>query len=133
MLNIILQNLFQINMGASAFLTGSGANLLAASLIAGAIGSDIFFSDWMIAAFPGAMILMILGWFIGTKIIFPLKKEERTPSIEGGMQTLKTELDSLGKANTFYNKTGLLLDAYFSGTKLKWIFDQFPELPSSNT
>ena len=28
--NIILQNLFQINMGASSFLTGSGANLLAA-------------------------------------------------------------------------------------------------------
>lgn len=97
--NIILQNLFQINMGASAFLTGSGANLLAASLIAGAIGSDIFFADWMIAAFPGAMILMILGWVIGTKIIFPLKKEERTPSIEGGMQTLKTELDSLGKVS----------------------------------
>jgi sodium-dependent dicarboxylate transporter 2/3/5 len=97
--NIILQNLFQINMGASAFLTGSGANLLAASLIAGAIGSDIFFSDWMIAAFPGAMILMILGWFIGTKIIFPLKKEEKTPSIEGGMNTLKTELHNMGKVS----------------------------------
>ena len=33
------------------------------------------------------------------------------------------ELDNLGKANTFYNKTGLLLDAYFSGTKIKWILD----------
>lgn len=97
--NIILQNLFQINMGASAFLTGSGANLLAASLIAGAIGSDIFFADWMIAAFPGAMILMILGWIIGTKIIFPLKKEEKTPSIEGGMDTLKTELRNMGKVS----------------------------------
>lgn len=33
------------------------------------------------------------------------------------------ELEGLGKANTFYNKTGLLLDAYFSGTKIKWILD----------
>ncbi len=97
--NIILQNLFQINMGASAFLTGSGANLLAASLIAGAIGSDIFFSDWMVAAFPGALILMIIGWVIGTKIIFPLKEGDKKPSIEGGMETLKNELHKMGKVS----------------------------------
>ena len=97
--NIILQNLFQINMGASSFLTGSGANLLAASLIAGAIGSDIFFSDWMIAAFPGAMILMILGWIVGSKIIFPIEKENRKPSIEGGMDTLRVELKNMGKVS----------------------------------
>ncbi len=36
--NIVLQNLFYINVGASGFLTGSGANLLAASLITGATG-----------------------------------------------------------------------------------------------
>lgn len=95
--NMILQNLFQINMGASAFLTGSGANLLAASLIAGAIGDDIFFSDWMIAAFPGAMILMIIGWIVGVKIIFPIKKEDRKPKIEGGMDSLKKELQKMGK------------------------------------
>lgn len=97
--NLILQNLFQINMGASAFLTGSGANLLAASLIAGAIGSDIFFADWMIAAFPGALILMILGWIIGTKIIFPIEKENQKPTIEGGMDTLKSELKKMGKVS----------------------------------
>ena len=28
-----------------------------------------------------------------------------------------------GKFETFYNKTGLFLDAYFSGTKIKWILD----------
>ncbi len=36
--NIALQNLFQINVAAGAFVTGSGANLLAAALIGGAIG-----------------------------------------------------------------------------------------------
>ena len=30
--------------------------------------------------------------------------------------------------STFYNKTGLVLDAYFSGTKIKWILDENPEL-----
>lgn len=38
------------------------------------------------------------------------------------------ELKKLGKASVFYKKTGLLLDAYFSGTKIKWILDQDPVL-----
>ena len=38
------------------------------------------------------------------------------------------ELKKLGKASVFYEKTGLLLDAYFSGTKIKWILDQDPVL-----
>ena len=33
-----------------------------------------------------------------------------------------------GKEKQFYDKTGLLLDAYFSGTKIKWILDQDPKL-----
>ncbi|NOR26973.1 MAG: sodium:sulfate symporter [Lutibacter sp.] len=94
--NLILQNLFQINMGAASFLTGSGANLLAAALIAGAIGTDIFFSQWMIAAFPVALGLMFIAWIVGMKIIFPLSKEERQPSIFGGMESLQKELESLG-------------------------------------
>ncbi len=95
--NIILQNLFQNNMGAASFLTGSGANLLAASLIAGAIGKDIFFSQWMMAAFPIALILMFIAYFVGTKIFFPIPKEDRTPVIEGGMERLKEELNKMGK------------------------------------
>ena len=96
--NIVLQNLFQINIGASGFITGSGANLLAGSLIAGSIGADFFgFQDWFIAAFPLCMILILIGWFVGTKLIFPMKPEERVPQIEGGMARLKTEFVSLGK------------------------------------
>ena len=38
------------------------------------------------------------------------------------------ELKREGKEKQFYEKTGLLLDAYFSGTKIKWILDQDPKL-----
>ncbi|HMT72599.1 MAG TPA: DASS family sodium-coupled anion symporter [Chitinophagaceae bacterium] len=96
--NIVLQNLFQINIGASGFITGSGANLLAGSLIAGALGQSMFgFQDWFFAAFPLCVILIMIGWFVGTKIIFPMKKEEQVPQIEGGMQRLKKEYEALGK------------------------------------
>ena len=95
--NIVLQNLFQINIGASGFITGSGANLLAGSIIAGSIGQSMFgFQDWFIAAFPLCMILIVICWFVGTKLVFPMKKEERLPQIEGGMQRLRQEYDALG-------------------------------------
>ena len=41
---------------------------------------------------------------------------------------LCNELKEAGKEKQFYEKTGLILDAYFSGTKIKWILDQDPEL-----
>ena len=92
--NLILQNLFQINLGANAFLTGSGAALLAGSLIAGAMGIGSFsYQDWFKAAFPMSVLLILIAWFVGSKIYFPLKKEERVPQIEGGME----RLNKLGK------------------------------------
>jgi len=33
------------------------------------------------------------------------------------------DLDNSGYKKIFYDKTGLILDAYFSGTKIKWILD----------
>ena len=99
--NLILQNLFQINLGANAFLTGSGATLLAGSLIAGAMGWGSFsYQDWFKAAFPMNIVLIFIAWFVGSKIFFPLKKEERVPQISGGMERLRDELKKLGKMKT---------------------------------
>ena len=36
------------------------------------------------------------------------------------------DLKARGYENTFRRKTGLLVDAYFSGTKIKWILDHVP-------
>lgn len=36
------------------------------------------------------------------------------------------ELKAAGHEATFQNKTGLVIDAYFSGTKLKWLLDNVP-------
>lgn len=111
--NIVLQNLFQVNIGASAFMTGSGANLLAVSLILGAGGSMVW-KDWFVVGFPLAMILLILGWLVGTKLVFPMKKEEQKPQIAGGMDTLRKEYDAMGKM-TFeeYKAIGIFLLVLF--------------------
>ncbi len=119
--NIVLQNLFYINIGASGFLTGSGANLLAASLIIGATGVDLFFSDWMMGNFPVAVGLMLIGYLVATKIFFPLKKEERVPQIEGGMDRLKEELGKLGKIS-FEEKKATVL---FLAILFFWATDKY--------
>ena len=119
--NIVLQNLLQINMGAGAFVTGSGANLLAAALIAGAIGSDIFFTDWMVVAFPISLAIMIIGFFVGTKFIFPLKPEEKKPQIKGGMMRLKRELVKLGKISFEEIRSVIIFIAVLS----LWVTDKY--------
>ncbi|MGE0089089.1 MAG: SLC13 family permease [Bacteroidales bacterium] len=106
--SIVLQNLFYINVGASGFLTGSGANLLAAALIGGAIGGNIFFSDWMMAMFPIMLIMMFLGYLLAMRVFFPLSPSERLPQIEGGMERLKSEYEKLGKI-TFLEKKSVII------------------------
>ncbi len=98
--SIVLQNLLYINIGAAAFVTGSGANLLAAALIGGAVGHTIFFSDWMTAMFPMVILMMFSGYFIAMKIWFPLPANQRIPQIEGGMERLKLEYARLGRVKT---------------------------------
>lgn len=97
--SIVLQNLMYINIGASGFLTGSGANLLAAALIAGATGSAVFFSDWLFAMFPIMIGLLLIGYLLAMKVFFPLSPGERLPQIEGGMDRLRQEYEKLGKLN----------------------------------
>ena len=120
--NLVLQNLFQINIGASAFMTGSGANLLAISLLTGAYSSvTMIYSDWLAAAFPLAMILLLIGWFIGVKVIFPMKPEEKKPQIEGGMERLRQELDAMGKMT----KEEFKSIAIFVGVLLMWVTESW--------
>ncbi len=119
--NIVLQNLFYINIGASGFLTGSGANLLAAALITGATGVDIFFADWMKANFVVAILLMFIGYLVATRIFFPLKKEERLPQIKGGMERLRSELEKLGKMDFQEVKSGVL----FISILALWATDKY--------
>ena len=94
--NIVLQQLLNINLGAGCFVTGSGANLLAAALIAGAIGGGVYFADWMMAMLPTMVGLMLIGYVLGMRYIFPLEEREKLPQIEGGMARLKEEQAKLG-------------------------------------
>lgn len=125
--NLVLQNLFQINVAATGFLTGSGAHLLAISLFMGAYGSTIGYSDWFVACFPLTVIMILLGWFIGTKVIFPMKEDEKKPQIEGGMERLRKELDAMGRITAEEYKA----IAIFLGVLILWSTDKFHGLDAT--
>jgi len=122
--SVVLQNLLYINIGASGFLTGSGANLLAAALISGAIGGNIFFSDWMMAMFPMMLIMMLIGYWFAMRVFFPLTPAERLPQIEGGIERLRSEYTKLGKVSFQEKKSVvifLLILTFWSTDKLHGI------------
>lgn len=105
--NLVLQNLLGINVSCGAFLTGSAANLVAVSLLAGA-GAKIFYVDWFMALAPLALIQLIIGMFVGTKLIFPLREQDQTPTIEGGLNRVKDELKAMGKISTDEIKSSVI-------------------------
>jgi di/tricarboxylate transporter len=81
------------------------------------------------AAFPLAMILLLLGWFIGVKVIFPMKPEERKPQIEGGMERLREELESMGKVRAEEYKS----IAIFLGVLIMWVTESLHGTEKSKT
>ncbi len=113
--NLVIQNLFQVNVGANAFYTGSGAHLLAISLIAGFVGScDFGYAEWLMACGPMSLITLVVGLLVGMYIFFPMKKEEQKPQIEGGLERLKKELDAMGKMKTEeYKAVGIFVLVLF--------------------
>lgn len=94
--NLVLQNLLANNVSASAFITGSAANLLAAQLLENA-GHKVFYAEWLMALLPLAIIQCAIAWYSGTKLIFPISKEDAVPKLEGGFERMREELNKLGK------------------------------------
>ena len=105
--NMVLQNLLANNVSASAFMTGSAANLVAVSLLEKA-GSPVHYGDWLLALFPLAVIQCAIAWWTGTRWIFPVSKEDATPKIEGGLRHLEEEYQKLGPIKVSEIRAGLI-------------------------
>lgn len=105
--NMVLQNLLANNVSASAFMTGSAANLVAVSLLEGA-GARVLYGDWFLALFPLAVLQCAIAWWTGTRLIFPITKEDAMPKLQGGRERLQEELNKLGKITAPEVRAGLV-------------------------
>lgn len=93
--NLVLQNLLANNVSASAFITGSAANLLAAQLMEKA-GAKVYYGEWLMAMLPFCILQCAIAWYSGVKWILPVSKAESKPQLEGGLERLREELRKLG-------------------------------------
>lgn len=93
--NLVLHNLLMINASCNTFMTGSGANLLGAALLAGA-GVSVYYFDWFMAGFPLVLGFGILAYLIGVKFVFHLTEEDKQPKLEGGREALVRAYNDLG-------------------------------------
>lgn len=93
--NLVLHNLLMINASCNMYMTGSGANLLGAALLAGA-GVQVFYFDWFMAGAPIVLAFGIIAYVIGVRFIFPLTNEDRQPKLEGGREALQRAYNELG-------------------------------------
>ena len=96
--NMVLQNLLANNVSASAFMTGSAANLVAVAMMEKA-GAAVTYDKWLMALLPLAVIQCAIAWWTGTRWIFPITKEDATPKLAGGFERLEEEYQKLGKIN----------------------------------
>lgn len=117
--NLVLYNLVMINCSCNAFMTGSGANLLAIALLAGA-GCTVYYFDWLMAGLPLVIGFGIIGYAIGTRFVFPIPKEDAVPKLEGGMESLQKAYKDLGP----FSASELKAIAIFGLVLLVWATDK---------
>jgi len=117
--NMVLQNLLANNVSASAFITGSAANLVAASLLESA-GYKVYYGDWLKVMLPLSIMQCLFAWYSGTRWIFPISKEDATPKMPGGSMRLRDELIKLGKISPAEIRAGIV----FLVVLLLWATDK---------
>jgi len=119
--NLMLQNLLGINVFSSGFMTGSTANLIAIGFILTMGGQRVYYTDWMFANLPVAIVAMAFAWWVGPKILFPIAEVDAHPKIPGGIDALKAQLVRLGPLS-FNERKGL---AIFGFVVFLWVTDRF--------
>lgn len=121
MKTLMLQNLHAIDGASTGFLTGANAHIIAVMLIFGMTGERIYYFDWLVAALPVALVALAITLLLGPTIMFPMKKKEKTPQLEGGIDRVKKELEKLGPVSINEIKAIII----FSLVVLMWMTDRF--------
>jgi anion transporter len=122
--NLFLQNLLGINIFSSGFMTGSAANLMAVGFLLTMGGTRVYYTDWMMANLPIAVIAMLIAWWIGPRFLLPIPAAAASPRIEGGVNALRRQLREMGPL-TFREKQGL---AIFTVVVFLWVTDRWHTL-----
>lgn len=115
--SLMIQELQSNNIFTSGILTATTCNVMAVGFIKQLGGQEVFYTDWLFASFPVALISMVMAWLLG--LIF-FKPEFDTPQGKG-LDVLRGELKSMGKLTANEWKVAVI----FVVTVFLWVTDRW--------
>ncbi len=115
--SMMIQELQSNNIYTSGILTATACNIMAVGFIRELGKQQVFYTDWLFAAFPIAAITMIIAWILG--LLF-LKPEHDTPKGQG-LQILRDQLKAMGQLTANEWKAAFI----FTLTVFLWVSDRW--------
>lgn len=89
---LILAIAWSASMGGLGTLLGSPPNAIVAGYAAAELGRNIGFLEWMMLGVPLALVFILIGWVLMTRVLYPF----RLDGIPGGNQMINDEINRLG-------------------------------------
>lgn len=82
-------------IGGLGTLIGTPPNIILAAIVNELFGVEISFAGWLVFAFPVVVTLLCIGWFMLTRLIYPIKFNK----LPGGKALIKKEMEALGRTS----------------------------------
>ena len=105
---------YAASIGSLGTIIGTPPNTLLVGYLQEAHGISIGFGQWMLVGVPLAVVMLIITWFLLTKVLFKPEIDE----IPGGRELINKELHKLGPMSTGEK----LVLAIFALAALSWVF-----------
>lgn len=110
---LLIATAYGASMGGVATLVGTPPNALLAGYASERLGITIGFAQWMMLGVPVALIMLVCGWLILTRIVFKLEAE----AIQGAAEAIQAEAQTLTPMTPGEKRTAVV----FGMTALLWI------------
>ena len=102
--SLMLGIAYGVTMGSVATLIGQPPTALMKAYLAEQQGYDMGFGQWMLVGVPFAMVMLVAGWLMLTKVIYrPALRE-----LPGGRALIEKQLSELGGLRTAEARVGMI-------------------------
>jgi sodium-dependent dicarboxylate transporter 2/3/5 len=105
---------YAASIGSLSTIIGTPPNTLMVGYLQEAHGIDVGFGQWMLVGVPLSAVMLVVAWYLLTKVLFRPEIDE----IPGGRRLIDQELDKLGPMSTGEK----LVLAIFALAALSWVF-----------
>ncbi|WP_205961880.1 SLC13 family permease [Paracoccus aestuarii] len=110
---LVLAIAWSASMGGLGTLLGSPPNAIVAGYAADELGRRIGFLEWMMLGTPLALVFILLGWVLMTRVLYRFD----LPEIPGGQQMIEDQVRDLGPLS----QGERMVLAVFLGAAFLWV------------